>query len=400
MNRALYIYIFLIVVTVGLIIAVDASRPRPVDWTPNYSVKDKIPLGLYVFGHELENIFKPDSIERIRVTPYEYFDSRFDPENKRYNVTGSFIHISEGGTLDKESAQELLYFAAEGNTIMLSMPSFPKVLQDSLHVETDERFGLKDSVTVTLPYSKTARERNYVFTEAAGNSPFVKADTARTAILGYQHTAEEKAEKEVNFIKVPYGKGSFLLHTQPAAFSNYYLLKETHSPYATALLSYLPKGKVYFYSERYSNSVSGSPLRYIWSQPALAAAAWISILGIGIFILFNARRKQRIIPIIPPVRNTTIEFTRTIGNLYYQEGSHHAIIDKMIVYFLEKVRTEYLLDTFSLDGDFAEKLHLKTNAGRDDIEKLLMLIRQHRNRFDSTEADVIALNNAIEKLKI
>jgi hypothetical protein len=123
-------------------------------------------------------------------------------------------------------------------------------------------------------------------------------------------------------------------------------------------------------------------------------------LSLLIFIIFNAKRKQRVVPEIPPLRNTSVDFAKTIGNLYYQEGNHHTIIEKQIIYFLEHVRNEYHIDTYTLDNAFIEKLHLKTGKSFEDIQKAVDLIKKHRHEFQSTEADVIAINKAIEKLRI
>ena len=90
-------------------------------------------------------------------------------------------------------------------------------------------------------------------------------------------------------------------------------------------------------------------MRYILSQPALKWAWYIFLIGMLDFYIFNAKRKQRIVPIIKPLANTTVDFTKTIGNLYYQEGDHGNIIDKKIIYFLEKIRNEYLIDTTKLE---------------------------------------------------
>jgi len=118
-----------------------------------------------------------------------------------------------------------------------------------------------------------------------------------------------------------------------------------------------------------------------------------------IFMIFNAKRRQRIIPIKVPLQNTTVDFTKTIGNLYLQEGNHHIIIDKKIIYFLEKIRTDYLIDTFHLDETFINRLHQKTGKDKADIENIVRLIKRHRNNLPSTEKDVIEISKAIDKLK-
>ena len=140
-------------------------------------------------------------------------------------------------------------------------------------------------------------------------------------------------------------------------------------------------------------------MRYILSQPALKWAWYIFLTGMFLFIIFNAKRKQRIVPIIKPLTNTTIDFTKTIGNLYYQEGDHDTIIDKKIIYFLERIRTEYLIDTTKLDDEFVKKLQHKTGKDEKDIQELVFLINEHRNSYHANiEEDLIRINNAIEKI--
>ncbi len=112
-------------------------------------------------------------------------------------------------------------------------------------------------------------------------------------------------------------------------------------------------------------------------------------------MFFNAKRKQRIVPILRPFSNLTVDFTKTIGNLYYQEGDHRNLIDKKIIYFLEKIRNEYLIDTTRLDDNFIKKLHHKTGKNETDIQELVFLINEHRNSYHGNlEEDLIRINNA------
>jgi len=117
------------------------------------------------------------------------------------------------------------------------------------------------------------------------------------------------------------------------------------------------------------------------------------------FMIFNAKRKQRVVPIIKPLANTTVDFTKTIGNLYFQEGDHQNIIDKKIIYFLEKIRNEYLIETITLDDHFEKKLHLKSGKKIEDIQNVVRLINyQKKSYHQSVEDDLITLNSAIEKI--
>jgi hypothetical protein len=145
--------------------------------------------------------------------------------------------------------------------------------------------------------------------------------------------------------------------------------------------------------------IDDSPLSYIFSKPALKCAWLTFIFGMFFFMVFNAKRKQRIVPIIKPLPNTTIDFTKTIGNLYYQEGDHDTIINKKIIYFLEKIRGQYLLDTSKLDDDFIKKLAQKSGKKPVDIQNVVFLINNYRRSpHNSVEEDLIAIDTAIEKV--
>lgn len=397
MDRTLKIYIALLVFLLVAIVVIDSNRPKPIDWTPTYSLSDKIPYGMYVFDKEIGSLLKKQKIEKFSNTPYEYFDSKYNYDTlvNDYRVKGTFLHISKISNIDDESIKEICSFVRYGNNAFLSTEMIPNALLDSLHLKMDSEYKYSDSIYNWVANKKLG-DQKYKITEGVNNNYFSKIDTLNTTVLGYQNGDSTR----VNFIKVNYKSGTFYLHTQPTAFTNFHLLKGNHHEYAEKVLSYIPKGNVFWYIKNQNGEViSDSPMRYILSQPALKWAWYIFLIGMLIFILFNAKRKQRIVPIIKPLANTTVDFTKTIGNLYYQEGDHNNVIDKKIIYFLEKIRNEYLIDTYKLDNDFIKKLHLKSGKNLSDIQNLIYLINSYRkHNFDSVESDLIQINTAIEKV--
>ena len=64
---------------------------------------------------------------------------------------------------------------------------------------------------------------------------------------------------------------------------------------------------------------------------------------------------------------------------------------------MEKVRTNYYLDTSKLDEEFALKLAHKSGKNEDDIKKLVELIVHLKNRGFFTEIDLTQLNDALEQ---
>jgi hypothetical protein len=397
MPKSLKIYIFLLVLILVGIIIIDANKKVPIDWRPSYSLREKIPFGLYVFDQESKSLFNPQKIKKFGETPYEFFDQYYDVDDSTYSVSGTFLHIDNSCTIDNSSVDELLYFVSHGNNAFLSATSFPEKLADSLHFETAQSNSFLDSIQFKTERNHTTNQ--FYFNKGINDAYFYEIDSTRTTVLGTQ--SNSKGITQTNFVRIPYKNGAFYLHLQPVAFTNYYLLKE-NAQYTQEVLGYIaPNETIYWNVNQYENqNLSESPLRYILSKPALRWAWYLSLISLLFFMIFNAKRRQRIIPIKEPLKNTTVDFTKTIGNLYYQEKDHQNIAEKKIVFLLEKIRNEYYIDTFNLDETFINRLHQKTGNDKTVIENVVQLIKKIRNQSQTTEKELIIFNELLEKLNL
>ena len=84
-----------------------------------------------------------------------------------------------------------------------------------------------------------------------------------------------------------------------------------------------------------------SIFRYIFTQPALTWAYYLVLIGLLFYALFAGKRTQRVIPVVEPPRNTSLEFAQTVGRLYFQQGDHDNLARKKIQYFLAGLRERY-----------------------------------------------------------
>jgi hypothetical protein len=393
MSKALKIYLGILVILVIGIIIVEFSTPQPINWQKTYNETHKIPFGTYIFYEELEQLFPESKVRDIRVTPYEYLDGYYSWSDSTYQITGTYMLIDEFHETDNTSAQELLDFAKFGNDVFISSSYFPERIVDSLGFKTKNDYSF--SGKAELSFTNPSFERDSITIEKGlSDIYFSKIDTLYTTVLGYQ---KFKDSSRVNYIKTSWGNGYFYLHLQPSAFTNYQLLKKDNKKYAEAAMSYLNDDTIYFDSRNKTRKELGSsPLRFVLSQPALRWAWYLALLSTVIFMIFNAKRKQRIVKVIKPLKNTTIDFTKTIGNLYYETKDHNNLIDKKITYFLEYIRRVYYLDTQILDDKFVKNLSLKSGKNQTDIKNLIKLIAVLKSKSACNESDLLALNKAIE----
>ena len=394
MNRTIKIYLGFLVLLFTLIVFIEFSAEKPINWSKTYNEKHKIPFGTYVLYNEMENLFPESRVYDIKITPYEYFDDFYNWEDSTYTTTGTYIHIKENVSIDDVSAQELLDFASHGNSIFLSTNNIPQKFKDSLYFETKNEYKFTGTAAFSLANPKFKNDSIHI-EKGLNNLYFSELDSLNTTVLGYQVF---DSIKYINYVKIKHEYGNIFLHVQPVAFTNYNILKKENKKYVEAVLGYLPDDIIYFDSvNKTANELGNSKLRFILSKPALRYAWYLALLTLILFIIFNAKRKQRIIKVIKPHENTTVAFIKTIGNLYYETKDHNNLVDKKITYFLEYLRRVYYLDTQILDEKFAKNLALKAGKDKAEIKKLINSIAYLRSKPECNEADLLRLNKQIEE---
>jgi hypothetical protein len=195
-----------------------------------------------------------------------------------------------------------------------------------------------------------------------------------------------------------WGKGNLYLCTLPLAYSNAYLLMDNNYQFAEQTLSYLPKEPIewtrYYHLGRQEIQ---SPLRFILTHEPLGWAYYLTIGSLLLFMIFEAKRRQRIIPVIKPLENTSLQFVSTIGNLYYQNGDHRNIVDKKVNFLLERIRSRFYMQTKDIDDNFIASLARKSGHPESEVRSLFSLIKTLQQKPQVTADELIELNLKIEK---
>lgn len=396
MNSTIKKYLFFLGFAILLIIVIDYNKPKPIDWSSSFSIEDKIPFGLYILNQEMDYLVKERKLERFNKPVYDFIN-----DSLLQDSTGlkTLLLIENQSSINYPDTDKVLEFVAKGNTLFAVAGFFPQSFTDTLKVN---EFTYSDAnKTVVWTTNQSLSRQQFNLDKAYSYNFFSASDTLKTTVLGYQTTSS--TPKVTNFIKIPFGRGFIFLNTQPKAFTNYSLLESNNHLYVENVLSYLPKQPVYWKvitsTDADDETISSSPLRFILQNPALKWAWYFILLGILIFAIFTAKRRQRTIPIIKPLPNTSVEFAKTIATLYSQSANYSDLMDKMIVYSLSKIRRIYMLDTRKLDEHFVQALHKMTLRDSEKIKKWVDLIEVHRaNPQAATQESVIAFNTLTEEL--
>ncbi|TNE56395.1 MAG: DUF4350 domain-containing protein [Bacteroidetes bacterium] len=353
-------------------------------WVPGaYSESSRQPYGTQILYRLLHDYFPEHRFVDVKENVAEELPVAAD--------SGTYVCVGEALFLDSLSTARLLDFVRAGNTAFLSSKTIPFDLMFHLYYEecpdavwNDYELFSDSVVTATLPrgllpsavplhYARQNRKEEYRWS-------FIES---RFFCAGLpQHPLGYLNDSLVNFAEFSYGEGRVYLHTTPIALSNYHLLRPQSRLYAEALLSYLPEGDIYWdtYSRvpemvgRMRNQEGGNqysrqlpaehPLSYILRQPPLAWAWYLLIALALLYLIFRAKRRQRIIPVLPRNENSSYEFIRTIANLHFREKNYQNLCIQNMRLFLAQIRERYSMvaqldpDTLKprLEADFIDRL--------------------------------------------
>jgi len=329
-------------------------------------------------------------ITTLYTTFYEYEQELTDDEYYEYR---NYICVTGNYTIDEPSFESLLKYIGNGNKALIAAHTFPSFVKDTLGFEVDyNRVQLKEIKKGA--YLQHRNDSLYYTQKHPYGEAFVE-DSTNVKRLGYSYS--QFCEAQSNFVGIPYKEGIFYIHTVPELFTNYQMLEAENSSYLDNVVSFLPKHPILFEKTiKIDPDLNKGPLSFILSKPALNWAFYLALVTIGLFMVFNAKRRQRIIPIIEPLKNTTTAFVQTVSTLHLESEDFNGIIQKKIIYFLEHIRTRYHLPTNKLDSDFIKKLAQKSGKPQEDIQRLItMIIKMKAHKF-GTPDPLKKLNTELE----
>lgn len=214
-------------------------------------------------------------------------------------------------------------------------------------------------------------------------------------------------EEFINFIAIPVGKGVVYFHSNPLFFTNYQLTKQSRLEYIKGVFRYLPEEKIIWdeyhktnYNTGKSNYQSNqpdTPLSFVLRHKSLKWAFYILLSVALLYLIFNSQRKQRIIPVEEPLRNSSLEFVQALGRLYFLQRDHVKLLQIQSKYLLQFIRERYRIKAQSVADISAEALALRSGLLLEEIERLLNEYKRMRNYVEISDNEVISfyqlLNN-------
>lgn len=383
--------LLLLLTTLGLY-WVERSKPIEIDWSPSYYRNHTQPFGTFLLHESIKEMWPRKKVEYI---DRNFFD--WARENTSRSSDNLLI-INDIYDPDEVEVKELMLFVERGNTVFIAAEALSVHLGQELGIDSimnsESRYTLQDVTKANNgqkeSYFLKRYKRNFQGAAPFGSSFKVLKDSSIT-VLG------TSLDGDPNFIKKDHGSGSIYFIGTPAFFSNYGMLHAINRDYIFGALSHLPSGN-FIWNDYHTNGFpkSMNPLRYLRSQPPLWWAYCSSLVFALFWVLFKAKRNQRIIPIIPPIKNESLDFLKIVGRVYFRKGDHRDLADKKIRFFFEQLRTRWLIAA-STDADATVIDHIASKTGYD-LEKtqlLFELIRSSQQNSTLQPSQLVKLHRAI-----
>ncbi|PUZ19944.1 protein of unknown function [Chitinophaga costaii] len=354
----------------------DMQQPGNV----TFQYKDKNPYGGYVVYQWLGKLWK-DQTPSVITRP---FASAYNKNASMKSGGNVYVILAKQSFTDAADVRSMESFVMDGNTLVLGVCAPDTLLQQTFG------FTISDSLPGLYNTAGLSRAEHFVspridtpsffYKGIMSENYFTSVDTAVTTILG------ENNINQPNFILVNKGQGHLLVLLDPVILTNYPLLHKDNSKMLEAVMNYAPEyetNNTLYWDEFYKLQTKPregdfSEWQVLMRYPAMRWAFWLTILTALFYVLFESKRRQRIIPDIPPLTNTSVEFVTTLGKLYYEHHDNSNLAHKMVQHLLEYIRTRYNLNTQHLNEEFAETLARKSGYPSEQTRQLIQYIHQVR----------------------
>ncbi|MCC8425205.1 DUF4350 domain-containing protein [Mucilaginibacter sp. UR6-11] len=378
------IYLIAASLLLTIYVVIQFNKPVPVNWAPTLSYADKIPFGTFILYNRLKDLFPGAEVTGTTGSLYNVFSKPLPP--------GNYIIIARQLKVSKIDFEQLVKYVQAGNHVFMSGFNWDGFLKQQLKIETGLD-GDTDKVHLNFTNPRLNKPRGYIFTNDISRQYFSKFDTAKATVIS------KNGAGEATFLSYKFGNGTLLLCATPEIFSNYSLLTPQGAEYAALALSYLPPKQHVFWDLYQNHDVLNdqSPVGLFLDNPSLQWAYYLSLFTLFIYIVFEVKRRQRVIPVIEPLKNATIDFVGVVGKVYYEKRDNANIAGKKIRYLLNHLREKYQLKTNKPDDEFIENLIHKTGTDPALARELVSCINYLTQKTKVTDRELIVLNQLIEK---
>ncbi|MFX1708005.1 hypothetical protein PV783_28835 [Chitinophaga sp. CC14] len=403
-NKPLYIVLFVLLLLVVLVMVsgnlANKKNEQSTDMTQSsFYSKDKKAGGAYAAFKMLPQLFMRNSVQVVT----KPFARTFDKDSELKFRNNVYILVADKLFTTESDIDAMLDYVSRGNELFIAMNTPDPLLEKHLKfvtVESNNMQSKKEGIVQRYADETIPMDTSFSYPGMVSGNYFSAVDSNTTNILGYNY------KNKPNFIRIEYRSGFIYLLLNPYTFTNYFLLHKQNVKALETQMSYLinDAGNVYwddFYNSQHSaQSGDFSEWQVLMRYASMRWALWLAVVLLLIYVVFESKRRQRIIPDKPPVTNTSLEFVDAIGQLYYQQHNNYNLAHKMIIHFMEYIRSRYYLNTNVLNDEFIASLARKSLVPEGEIRALLQMVHHIQLEENISDDDLKDFYNRIQQFYI
>lgn len=392
-NKNLLIIASAIALVFLLLAVLTEFREVPAyEWKEKFSYDDQQPEGLYIFK-ELVNRYFKDVPSTLNGYPEDTL-----------NTNSLYIQFVPK-YLESHQVDTLLNIASNGNDVLIIADLYADNLADSFPFYIEDTF-LQDSVlnfNFIAPEYAADSNYSYVFHDKEF-APYTPKEFYLMEGLYWEEDLEfirvATPDSLILFAEFKIGDGRVFYHVKKDLFYNYSYRQNQMFDYTQRILSYFDPQHVYLLSPIIElsdqNQTTGNPLEFIMSRPALKAAYYLLIIGVLLYVFFGGRRKQKVIPVHPENKNTSLEYIETVSQLFYQQGQHEKLVAHMKEIFHHKMQKKFFVAPD--DPNYLDVLTKKSKISKTELQYVLDRFKNLEDNFNFRGDQLVSLNRRLEHI--
>lgn len=412
MKKQTVIIILFVVLAALLLIYFFSGKgeKKQYSWKESYKADSDQPYGT-IFIRKLLEHYRPG--EKFILNDKTPLHELLAKDTAASDIPADYIYIGDQLYLTPEDKDALLAFIYAGNDAFIATRYLPFNLIDSVFIpECEQEIFLSEymmpAATFNFYHTSLRKPKGYTYAYREGSQkknyawmalqPALFCDSLTSVVpLGHFN------DRSVNFFRLSFGYGNLYIHTNPIAFTNYFMRTPDKAEYAANVLSHL-RGRTIIWDE-FSRSKFAppperqtNPLAYILQHRSLKYAWWMMLASAILYTVFTAKRRQRIIPVREEKVNTSLEYVKMISALHFENANHRDIAVKKMKHFLYFIRAKYGIYGHQLTEEHFKRLAEKSQVERKHIDFIFEeYARIENNRYGTAGAhQLMTLYNAID----